>query len=179
MSVLTADEIARRRFDGSLEIEPYDQDDLGPNSYDVHLASTLHVYLGVELDTRRQNPTQPIEIPAHGYVIRPGELYLGSTVEVVGSSEFVVCLEGRSSLARLGVSVHQTAGFGDLGFVSRWTLEITAIKPVRIYPGMRIAQAVFHTTEGRIMKLYEGKYGKNPGAGVEASKSFEDREVNS
>jgi dCTP deaminase len=173
--ILTSSEIQKQRDLGSLTIEPFEPKHLGPNSYDVRLAPQLLTYVQAALDTRRPNPTQELTIP-DGLLIQPGELYLGSTVEVVGSSQFVVCLEGRSSLARLGISVHQTAGFGDLGFISRWTVEITAIRPVRIYREMRIAQAVFHRADGAIEQLYRGKYGRGSPA-VEPSRSYLDLEA--
>lgn len=173
--ILTGKKILEARQAGDIIIDPFVPENVGPNSYDVTLAPELLVYDCQVLDPKAKNPTCPITIPAEGYILSPGELYLGSTVEKVGSNIFVPCLEGRSSLARLGVSIHQTAGFGDLGFIATWTMEIMVIRPVRVYPGMRIGQFAFHEIRGEVGALYQGKYGQQKG--VEASKSFLDREV--
>ena len=175
--ILTASKILEEVEAGSIVIDPFNRENLGPNSYDVSLAPDLLVYECEVLDPHAKNPTNPITIPPEGYVLAPGELYLGNTIERVGSERFVPCLEGRSSLARLGVSIHQTAGFGDLGFISRWTIEVMVIRPVRVYPGMRIGQFAFHAPLGEIGQLYRGKYGQTAGTTVESSKSFLDREV--
>jgi dCTP deaminase len=174
--ILTGSKIANEVKSGNIVVEPFDPENVGPNSLDVSLSRELLIYESEVLDPRAKNQTTPITIPDEGLVLEPGELYLASTVEKVGSNVYVPCLEGRSSLARLGVSIHQTAGFGDLGFISRWTMEIMVIRPVRVYPGMRIGQFAFHIPYGDIAKRYSGKYGGN-GVGVEASKSYQDREV--
>jgi dCTP deaminase len=89
----------------------------------------------------------------------PNEIYLACTNEECGSDLYVTCLEGRSSVGRLGMQVHLTAGLGDLGFKSHWTLEISVIKPVKVYPNVRICQAVFFKPFGTIgERLYKGKY---------------------
>ena len=175
--ILTGNKIEQAFRAGDITIDPFVPENVGPNSYDVTLARELLIYEGEVLDPRAQNHTTPITIPEDGLVLEPGELYLGSTVERVGSNIYVACLEGRSSLARLGLSIHQTAGFGDLGFISRWTMEIMAIRPIRVYAGMRIGQFAFHRPYGEIQKLYRGKYGQQEGVAVESSKSFLDREV--
>jgi dCTP deaminase len=87
-----------------------------------------------------------------------------STVERTFSDKYVPCIEGRSSIGRLGINVHATAGFGDLGFNGKWTLEVSTIYPIRIYAGMRICQVFFHSvlnpvSESEVpLKLYSGKY---------------------
>jgi dCTP deaminase len=174
--ILTADGILMALERGEIVIEPWNPKSLGANSYDVTLDQRLLVYETEILDPMAENPTAEISIPPEGLVLTPGELYLGGTVEKVGSDRYVTCLEGRSSLARLGISIHQTAGFGDLGFISRWTMELTAIRPVKIYAGMRIGQFAFHTVQGTISTLYSGKYGR--GNQIEASRSFQDQEFN-
>ena len=107
-------------------------------------------------------------------MLRPGRLYLGKTVEWTSSPGFVPMYEGRSSLGRLGVSSHITAGFGDIGFEGNWTLEISVVQPVRIYPGMRIGQLYWHKPVGEITSTYQGKYQGQEG--IQASKLYEDRE---
>ncbi len=70
-------------------------------------------------------------------------------------------LEGRSSVGRLGLFVHITAGFGDIGFCGYWTLELVAVQPIRIYPGIEICQIFYHTIEGQTREYTEGKYQNN------------------
>jgi dCTP deaminase len=162
-----------------LDIEPFDPAHCGPNSYDLTLAPELVCYdvqaaLGQCLDARADNPTFRFAIPPEGYVLQPGRLYLAATVERTECHGLVPVLNGRSSVGRLGVSVHVTAGFGDDGFAGRWTLEITAVHPVRVYAGMRIAQVAFFALEGG-RKPYAGKY-QGQRAPV-ASRAFMDQEV--
>ena len=115
-------------------------------------------------------------IPDDGYVLRPGILYLGSTVEEAGSDFYVPCIEGRSSIGRLGISTHVAAGFGDIGFKQRWTLELTVVHPIRIYAGVRICQVYFHCVEGRKEVLYGDRPGSKyaHSSGVEPSRSYLD-----
>jgi dCTP deaminase len=67
-------------------------------------------------------------------------------------------IEGRSSIGRLGIRIHATAGFGDIGFSGNWTLEIDVVQPVKIYAGIEICQIFYHTTLGGLTKTYKGKY---------------------
>lgn len=176
MAKLTGLRIQNEREAGRIVINPFNLNHLGPNSYDLSLGSELRVYREDELlDVRKEASTKTYKIdPKNGFILLPNTLYLGHTVEVAGSKSYVPCIEGRSSLARLGILVHLTAGFGDVGFISQWTLEIVVIRPVRIYQNMRICQIYFDTLEGTIDRLYEGKY--NNSVGAVASKSFKDKE---
>ncbi len=110
------------------------------------------------LDMARENAIYLIKIPPTGIVLYPGVLFLASTVERAGSDWFVPSVEGRSSVGRLGIQVHATAGFGDLGFKSHWTLEITVVHPVRIYAGVEIAQVIFTVPyqEGSVPSKMDG-----------------------
>ena len=108
------------------------------------------------LDVREPNPVTHFEIPEEGYVLLPGNLYLASTIEYTETHKHVPCLEGKSSLARLGMQVHCTAGFGDCGYCGHWVLEIIVTLPVRIYPGMPIAQIYYHQT-GKVGHKYNRK----------------------
>lgn len=157
MGVLTGPEIARLVGEGRIVVDPFTPDYVGPNSVDVRLGSELLVYDGEVLDAHADNPASRVQMRRDGHILEPGELYLGSTVESVGSDYYVPMLEGRSSVGRLGVQVHMTAGFGDVGFVGDWTLEITVQKRVRLYPGMRIAQVYFLVPQGELRR-YAGKY---------------------
>ena len=110
------------------------------------------------LDMNSKNETISFEIPEEGYVLQPGVLYIGRTVERTWTDKFIPMINGRSSGGRLGISVHITAGFGDIGFDGTWTLEITAVEPVRIYPNVEIAQVCYFKPVGKIGKLYRGRY---------------------
>lgn len=147
---------------GDIVIDPFDERNLGVNSYDVRLAPALRCYeptpSGV-LDMRRENASFGVTIPEEGYVMVPGLLYLGSTVETIGTrAHYVPHIEGRSSVGRLGLAIHVTAGFGDVGFVGTFTLELFVIQPLRVYAGERVAQAYFLEGKGTPSKLYTGKY---------------------
>ena len=89
--------------------------------------------------------------------MNPGRLYLGRTVEYTETKGYVPMIEGRSSIGRLGMFIHVTAGFGDVGFCGYWTLEISCIQPVRIYPGIEICQIFYHEITGDVIE-YNGKY---------------------
>lgn len=158
MSILTGDAIVAAYRAGNLVIDPFDESRVGPNSYDVTLSSELRVYSGLTLDMKKDNDSVLFVIPDEGLILYPGGLYLGSTVERVGSDHYVTYLDGRSSVGRLGIQIHCTAGRGDLAFTGRWTLEILVAKPVRVYAGVKIGQATFHTVEGTRSRLYKGKY---------------------
>jgi dCTP deaminase len=170
--MLTGPEIIRRRTIGDIVIEPFNPLQVGANSYDLTLSPNLLVYNEPELDMAKENPTSLITIPAEGYVLNPNELYLGLTCEIAGSRGLVPCINGRSSIARLGIFVHVTAGFGDDGFVNRWTLELAVIKPVRIYPYVRICQIYFEELQGG-SNPYVGKYREETGIPV-ASRMFKE-----
>lgn len=140
-------------------IEPFEPLQLNPNSYNVRLADTLLVYDNDILDMKEKNPYHLIKIPEEGLVIQPGKLYLGRTLERTETNNFVPMLEGRSSVGRLGVSIHATAGFGDIGFCGYWTLEISCIQPARIYPGVEIGQLYYEevTDAEQVLGLPENK----------------------
>jgi dCTP deaminase len=173
LSILSGKEIIREHHLGHVEIDPFDEANVGPNSYDVHLAPTLRVYVSFPLDERQDNPTEELTVPERGLVLEPGVLYLGSTVERIGSRKYVTDLDGVSSKGRLGVSIHQTAGRGETGWLWRWTLEITVVHPVRIYPRCRIAQARFAAVVGTVTQ-YAGRYRHQQGP--TASRSWQDHQ---
>lgn len=138
-------------------IEPYDPSCLGTNSYDVHLGKTLAVYEARELDAKKHNTIRYVEIPEDGFVLQPGTLYLGVTEEYTETHRAVPFLEGKSSVGRLGIDIHATAGKGDVGFCNTWTLEISCVQPVRIYAGMPIGQLIYFAVEGEVHNLYNRK----------------------
>lgn len=172
--MLTGNEIKNQQELGGLLVRPFDPGMVGPNSIDVHLAAELLIYTRPTLDARYDNPTELIKIPETGLVLLPGRLYLGSTVEYTESPDFIPMYEGRSSLGRLGLSSHITAGFGDIGYKGHWTLELSTVQPLRIYPGMKIGQLYFHRPDGEVLRLYDGKY--QGASGVLASRLYKDYE---
>lgn len=188
--VLTGPEIIRQIDAGAIHIAPFTPAHVGPNSYDVTLNEKLLVYdlaPGASLDMKRDNPTRALVIPPEGVVLEPGTLYIGCTNETATSKAFVPMFEGRSSIGRLGINTHITAGFGDVGWgYSRdengelvcqyptWTLEIEVVHPIRVYPGVRIGQVYFIRPEGTL-QFYKGKYSaqKDP----QASQLYRDFEA--
>ena len=183
MSIISGPEIERLATTSPfLSITPFVRNHVGPNSIDVTLAPELLVYAPqprfdratgcttytMELDCRSATPTRTLTIPDDGFILNPNVLYIGSTVERTECNGLVPVLNGRSSIGRLGISVHVTAGFGDDGFGGgpsgpcTWTLEITCVHPVRIYAGMRIAQLAFFTLTGERCP-YTGRYADQSG----------------
>ena len=158
--ILTAAKIEEEIDSGNIVISDYTKERLNPNSYDLRLADKLKIYTTDQgiIDAKEVNETVTLDIPREGLVLKPGILYLGSTIEYTETHNFVPMIEGKSSIGRLGIDIHKTAGFGDLSFKGRWTLEITVTQPVRIYPEMRIAQIYYLSPLGAIEKTYAGKY---------------------
>lgn len=157
MTILTGAEIRRQWQRGAIRIEPFDEARLNPNSYNFALAHNLRVYQEPMLDARIDNPTTDIVIGGDGYVLEAGRLYLGGTVEVLGGTRFAPTFAARSSIARLGLSIHLSSGLGDIGYIGQWTLQLLATHPVRVYPGMEIGQMMWWVPEGEIT-CYRGKY---------------------
>jgi dCTP deaminase len=156
--MLSGKEIEKQIKAGAIVINPFDAINLDPNSYCLHLADELMIYTEDVLECKRENKTKSFKIPKSGFVLQPGELYLARTQEYTETHGFVPILHGRLSLGMLGVTVHITAGFGDNGFCGTWTLEIFCIRPVRIYPGMRICHICYFPIEGSQEITYHGKY---------------------
>jgi dCTP deaminase len=155
--ILTDKEILDRITRGAIVIEPFDRACLGTNSYDVHLGKTLAVYTARELDARKPNTIEYINIPDDGFVLQPSTLYLGVTEEYTETHDTVPFLEGKSSIGRLGIDIHATAGKGDVGFCNTWTLEISCVHPVRVYAGMPIGQLIYFMVQGEIENYYNRK----------------------
>lgn len=142
---------------GSIVIEPFDRKFLGSNSYDVHLGEHLAIYKDSILDAKKHNTIEHFVIPEEGYVLQPGVLYLGVTLEYTETHAHVPFLEGKSSTGRLGIDIHATAGKGDVGFCNTWTLEISCVHPVRIYAGMPIGQLIYFPLLGEVENKYNTK----------------------
>lgn len=170
---------------GAIALRPFDPLRIGSNSIDLTLAPTLAVYRGSVLDSARPNAIDYITMPLTGYLLRPGQLYLGVTREHASADPSVVpWLDGKSSGGRLGLSVHVTAGRGDAGHAGHWTLEMHVLRTrprrwidrlnpwhregVIVYPGMPIAQITYFTTDGVVEVPYGSKgIAKYQGAGYQ------------
>jgi dCTP deaminase (EC 3.5.4.13) len=144
-------------------IEPFDESRINPNSYNLTLANELLIYENDILDMKKPNAAKKIIIPDTGLLLEPNRVYLGRTNEYTKTDKYVPMLEGRSSVGRLGLFVHVSAGFGDVGFAGYWTLEIHCIQPVVIYPNIEICQIYYHTIEGEYDLYKSGKYQNNTG----------------
>lgn len=155
--MLTGKNILKQIKNGNISIVPFNEKQLNPNSYNITLANELLVYDCDVLDAKKENKTKKIKITEEGFVLQPNTLYLGRTNEYTKTKKFVPCISGRSSVGRLGICVHITAGFGDVGFEGTWTLEITCVHPVKIYPNMQIGQIYYEKVQGK-KTYYQGKY---------------------
>lgn len=178
--ILSGLKIAEEVRAGRIFISDFDEKRLNPNSYNLRLADELLVYSteyrgtniygegvtfnsGTVLDMKKPNPYQMLTIPENGVILEPNRLYLGHTMERTRTDGYVPMLEGRSSVGRLGIFIHATAGFGDVGFDGYWTLELSCVQPVRIYPGVEICQIYYHTIDGAYVPYTSGKYQMNHG----------------
>ena len=144
-----------------IKIEPFNESQLNPNSYNLRLHNEVLVYDKEVLDMKEVNTATKMIIPEEGLLLETGKLYLGRTIEHTTTESFVPMLEGRSSIGRLGLFVHVTAGFGDVGFSGYWTLEMFCVQPIRIYPGVEICQIFYHSIDGEFDKYKSNKYQHN------------------
>lgn len=155
--ILTGTEIKRQVELGRLHIIPFHESNLNPNSYNFRLGNMLKTYKNEILDPKVENEYVEMTIPREGLVLKPNQLYLGHTIEEMGSDHFVPIMQARSSVGRLGLYIYLNSGLGDLGFKRQWTLELHVIHPLRVYPGMKVGQMLFWVPWGEIL-LYKGKY---------------------
>jgi dCTP deaminase len=155
--ILTDSMILQEMEKGTIVITPFDRKNLGSNSYDVHLGRFLATYKNDILDAKAHNQVDHFEIPAEGLILLPHRLYLGVTEEYTETHAHVPFLEGKSSIGRLGIDIHATAGKGDVGFCNTWTLEISVKQPVRVYHGMPIGQLIYFQIAGEIGTRYNSK----------------------
>lgn len=169
--ILTGKEI-ENRLKKDIIIEPYSSEQLNPNSYNLRLYHKIMIYSNAVLDAKTDNPTKTITIPEEGFELQPGELYLARTLEYTETRNLVPMIIGRSSIGRLGITVHLTSGFGDVGFQGFWTLQLTCVKKVRIYAGMKICQIFYHTIIGDTNEYCSSKYQKS--AGIVSSQIYQE-----
>jgi|TARA_B110000438_G_scaffold260168_1_gene270054 dCTP deaminase len=158
--ILSGKEIIERK-EKDILIDPFNENQVNPNSYNLRLHNELLVYDSPVLDMKEDNPATKIVIPEEGLLLDSRKLYLGRTMEYTETHNLVPMLEGRSSVGRLGLFVHITAGFGDVGFKGYWTLEIFCVQPIRIYPSIEICQIFYHSIEGDYTPYKSGKYQGN------------------
>ncbi|MDP4126157.1 MAG: dCTP deaminase [Bacillota bacterium] len=171
--ILSGKEI-QNKLGNEIIIEPFNENQLNPNSYNLTLHHELLIYTDPILDMKTINEVSSLVIPEEGLLLEPGRLYLGRTVEYTKTDKYVPMLEGRSSIGRLGLYIHVTAGFGDVGFAGYWTLEMHCVHPIRIYSGVEICQIFYHLIEGDYDKYCSGKYQNNHG--VQPSMLYRDFE---
>lgn len=169
--ILSGKEI-QNKLGNEIIIDPFNDTQLNPNSYNLRLHNELLVYENNVLDMKKENKVSKIIIPPEGLVLETGKLYLGRTVEYTKTDKYVPMLEGRSSIGRLGLFIHVTAGFGDVGFSGYWTLEIFCVQPIRIYPDVEICQIYYHNIDGDYDRYSSGKYQNNEG--IQPSLLFRD-----
>lgn len=196
MAILTGNEIKNQIENRHIEITPYDDERVQPNSYDISLGDKVsyytltdyHIQVGQHneatcfekygmlalnsiedkdcgfirtipvLDSKQENTMLEDTIGDSGFVFLPNILYLVESAEEFWSDKFVSEVSGTSSLARLGITVHKTAGYSNLGHRFKWVLEVEVTHAVKVYKGMKIGQVYFHTTHGDTSMQYNGLY---------------------
>lgn len=198
--ILSGHAIVNAISEGLISISPFRADHVNAASYDLTLGSEVRVYEDVTwvdgdeggpphllpktmnvLDAAKPNPTRLINLkPGQAFRLVPGVGYLMHTIERVHSKCFVPVLDGKSSIGRLFISIHETAGYGDPDFDGQYTLEVTCTHPIRVYQGMRFGQIRFHTIVGKVLSYadlgkYKGEFAKGAVAS-QAYKMFETKE---
>lgn len=169
--ILTGNEIIKR-MNKDIFIEPFNLERINPNSYNLSLTDELMIYTEEVLDPKKENNTKKIIIPEEGYVLEPGKVYLARTAEYTKTYNLVPMIIGRSSLGRMGLAVHVTSGFGDVGFCGYWTIQLVCVQPIKIYSGMKICQIFYHTVYGDTTDYDSLKY-QNSGE-IMASKIYQE-----
>lgn len=172
--LLSGEEIKKQMTLGNIVITPFSQEQLNPNSYNLTLDNEMQIYTSPCLDVKQKNETRTILIPEEGIVLEPFELYLVRSREYTETHGFVPMVQGRSSLGRLGLAVHITSGFGDVGFCGNWTLQLLSAKPLRIYPGMKFCQIYYQELRGAEMQAEYNSVKYQGTSAIQASKSYLD-----
>ena len=158
--ILSDKTILQEMENGNIIIDPFNRDHLNPNSVDLTLHPDFKVYEAGILDVRKPNKFWEFTIPEEGFVLEPGQVYLYACNERIGVKKNIRAkVEGKSSLGRLGLFIHVTAGFIDTGFEGSLVLELVATRQIRIYPNMKICQVEFARVEGDILESYDKKAG--------------------
>lgn len=155
--ILTGPEIIHQVELNRIKITPFDISQINPNSYNFRLGDRIKYYVSHVLDPKVKQEVEEVQIDQNGYLLEPGKIFLGHTQEIMGSDYYVPIIRGRSSTARLGLFVHVTSDIIDIGSHNQWTLQLYAVQPVKVYPGMLIGQVTFWMVQGDV-ELYNGKY---------------------
>lgn len=142
--ILTGAAIEAEVSRGRIEITDFCKSRINPNSYNYRLASVIKRF------DENLGSFASIEIPESGYVLEPGRMFLGSTLEIIGSTQFAMSLIGRSSMGRLGLFLQVSADLGHTTSCHSWTLELVACRRIRLYSGMTIGQVSFWVNDGHI-----------------------------
>src|SRR5262245_21208356 len=158
--ILTGLEIKKQVYLKRIHISPFVEEYINPNGYDYRLHEDLLEIIDYPIDAKNKSEFRRIKIPEQGFVLQPGQLYLGSTFEEIGSDYYVTSLSGRSSVGRLGLFLQITADLGHQGAKHCWTLEFKVVQPLIVYPMMKIGQVSFWSVDGSQNHLYKGKYAK-------------------
>jgi dCTP deaminase len=183
VAVILSDRTIREQLAaGRIVIDPLDESLIQPSSIDVRISNLFRVFRNhtrgvIDVKQDMVDLTELVEIPVDGdepFILHPGEFVLGSTLERIGvPDDLVGRVEGKSSLGRLGLLIHSTAGFIDAGFDGHITLELANVAslPITLYPGMKIGQVSFMqmTTpadhpygKGAAGSKYQGQRGPTP-----------------
>ncbi|MFD8079522.1 deoxycytidine triphosphate deaminase [Streptomyces sp. NPDC059718] len=171
--ILTGPAIAAAVDAGEIAIGPFDPGRLSPNAYDWRLGETLRICDG-NLDAAAPTPFSETTIPATGFVLQPSVLYLGVTLERTGSERYAQMLNGDRSTGSLGIWVHVSAPLGHVGHAIRWTLEIRAARPVRVYPGMTFGKLIFLQTFGGPTSYQQPGFKYQSTDGIDISRLYEE-----
>lgn len=157
--ILSGIKIKESIRNGTIQIEPFSEELLNPNSYNYRLGEELLLIKDEIIDPKKESSIERIALTKEGYLLEPGKLYLGFTKESIGSNKYVTQLIGRSSIGRLGLFLQVTAPLGHVGCFHNWTLELKCVQPLRVYPGMRIGQVTFWEVFGEQESNYHnGEY---------------------
>jgi dCTP deaminase len=166
--MLSGNKIAELVKAGTLVIRPFQESQLNPNSYNLRLSDRLmtyamhkpakpYDYMGI--DMAKEPIIDEFKIQDNGTWLMPQTLYLGCTEEYTETHPpYIPFIDGRSSVGRLGLQVHLTAGFGDSGFCGHWTLELLSIYPLKIYPHIPICQISYDIAVGEVTPYCSRKY---------------------
>jgi len=158
--ILTGKEIEKQVKKGRITIVPFLKTSINPNSYNYHIGKTILEVSENIINPNKKTKAKKIVIDEKGFLLKPKKLYLGHTLEKIGSEDYVISLIGRSSIGRLGLFLQITADLGQIGNAHCWTLELTVIQPLWIYPGMKIGQISFWKPLGKKSLKYYGYYSK-------------------
>jgi dCTP deaminase len=151
--ILSGQAIMEEVSNKNIKIDPFNIEQLNPNSYNYRIDDKIKYF-----DTNKNSFMETL-IPQEGMILTPQKLYLANTFEIIGSEKYVISLIGRSSVGRLGLFVQISADLGNLGSLHKWTLELTCVQQLIIYPYMKIGQVSFWVPVGNI-NLYHGEYNK-------------------